>query len=420
MILTINKTDKDYVSLHDDGLLTVTCPCCYEVPNLMEGIKELVFGEGIAAVEGFACCKDLRKVVFSDTMLAIKGNAFCSCESLEEISVPATMSALDEYAFTDCFNIKRVVVRNDEYLGFYDDETPPVVFALRHTTWAVQNKDNDVVLVTEDGKRSWKLVTERASEQTSCRADNSTNRQKLYVQLRPEQIGSSAEDFIRANQCEIERQANAFLDSGRQFSHSVEGSPAMHFSDANEPLKEKWRRVVTTDYSSLMRNMIIEKKYSTADAKKAVSSIFMVTFSEKGPITRGSNKEPLSKEDIEFLKSEGYTDQEIEDVKNDVREIMKKRAADKGAILTNNEYYKLESELLKKNGLIEPEMPDDDASDESTDEWYESMKEFIKRRQELCADLRERRQLGAYKVSNGEAEGDAILPPEWTLECNYR
>lgn len=88
-------------------------------------------------------------------------------------------------------------------------------------------------------------------------------------------------------------------------------------------------------------------------------------------------------------------------------------------ILTNNEYYILESEILKDNGLVEPEIPDDDASPDDIEEWHKRMKTFTENKIRLCKDIRHRRQLGCYKVSNGEAEGDSELPLEWSQELMY-
>lgn len=88
-------------------------------------------------------------------------------------------------------------------------------------------------------------------------------------------------------------------------------------------------------------------------------------------------------------------------------------------ILTNNEYYTEEAKILKANGLSEPEIPSDDASKEALDEWAEKMKAFVAKKQSLCADIRRRRQLGAYEVSNGKADGDVQLPSEWTMESMY-
>ena len=82
----------------------------FTVPN---GINRICEG-------AFAGCKDVKKIILSDTVSCIEAKAFMECDNLTEVicSSGSSLIRIDEYAFAGCSNLIEVMLPSDiTYIG---------------------------------------------------------------------------------------------------------------------------------------------------------------------------------------------------------------------------------------------------------------------------------------------------------------
>lgn len=143
------KTWKDgsvmMYSITDDGVLTISgclrngslvpfkskAPFCHLViENGVESVgrenfrglselKELTLPPSVKTIESdaFSCCKNLRRIHFSEGLVSIGNEAFRSCVSLSGLRLPKTLSRISYGAFMGCDAIERVSLPKGIELG---------------------------------------------------------------------------------------------------------------------------------------------------------------------------------------------------------------------------------------------------------------------------------------------------------------
>lgn len=80
-------------------------------------LTEITIGISTTEVgQGFACCKTLKKVSFTDNVTKIKGGAFLNCSSLEEINLPSSNCEIFYGAFGES-SIREVDFKNNIIKG---------------------------------------------------------------------------------------------------------------------------------------------------------------------------------------------------------------------------------------------------------------------------------------------------------------
>ena len=79
-------------------------------------IEEIVFPEGVKKISGgFSNCKNLKKIVFPDSLEEVAG--FKGCTSLEEVILPQGLKRVGEVAFNGCASLKRITISPETECG---------------------------------------------------------------------------------------------------------------------------------------------------------------------------------------------------------------------------------------------------------------------------------------------------------------
>lgn len=83
----------------------------YEYIN-REDITEVIIPDGVTLIgeRAFNNCKNLKKLILSDSLIDISSSAFSGCENLEEIVLPKNIKKLGYRAFGDCKRLKRIII----------------------------------------------------------------------------------------------------------------------------------------------------------------------------------------------------------------------------------------------------------------------------------------------------------------------
>ena len=73
-------------------------------------IIEVIFPSTLTntGMHTFNYCKNLRKVVMNEGLIAIAQSVFSGCSSLEEINIPGTVKNIETLAFGDCESLKSI------------------------------------------------------------------------------------------------------------------------------------------------------------------------------------------------------------------------------------------------------------------------------------------------------------------------
>ena len=84
-------------------------PYCWKSEKDNEIIEEIVFPDGLKKIHGgFESCKNLKKIVFPDSLEEVCG--FKNCVSLEEIILPKRLKRVGNMAFSGCTSLKSISI----------------------------------------------------------------------------------------------------------------------------------------------------------------------------------------------------------------------------------------------------------------------------------------------------------------------
>ena len=119
--------DDDNEHFTDDSgvLYSLSGNILYRVPsNYKETSFKIRNGVQIIAPHAFDGCKDIRNVVFPESLLLIGESAFSGCEDLEQVLLPESVLRIESCAFRNCKSVwvtfKRTTIQP------YNPTTPQV------------------------------------------------------------------------------------------------------------------------------------------------------------------------------------------------------------------------------------------------------------------------------------------------------